>query len=89
MLGGNFKGTGWLVLQSTAQKGSSLVDHEIGVEVFFSPDIVVGEEHFTLKKAYFVPGSTDAAFDGLLGVRALGFHAIAFNQACGAIYLQK
>ncbi len=89
LLGGNFKGTRWLVLQSTTQKGSSLVDHEMGVEVFFSPDIVVGEEHFTPQKAYFVPGSTDAAFDGLLGVRALGFHAIAYNQARGAIYLQK
>jgi len=89
VFGGNFKDSGGLVLRSTSQKGSSVVDEAMGVQVFFAPDIVLDQQHFTVERAYFIPGSTATSFDGLLGVRALGFRAISYDRTRGAIYLQK
>jgi len=40
-------------------------------------------------RAYLVPGSADPAFDGLLGVRALGFRSLSYDQATGTLFLQK
>jgi hypothetical protein len=40
-------------------------------------------------KAYFIQGSKDSAFDGLLGVRALGFRAVSYDQTKRILYLQK
>jgi hypothetical protein len=59
------------------------------VQVLLAPDIVLGGKHFALEKAYLIPGGSHPAFDGILGVRALGFRAIAYDQARAAIYLQK
>jgi hypothetical protein len=50
---------------------------------------VFGGKHFTVEKAYFIPNGSHPAFDGILGVRALGFRAIAYDQARAEIYLQK
>ena len=89
LFGGNFAEAGWLALRNTSQSGASLVDQKMYVQVFFAADIVLGGQHFSEDRAYFVPGSTDPEFDGLLGVRALGFRAVSYDQARGTIYLQK
>jgi hypothetical protein len=89
LLGGNFADLGWLALRNTSQLGRSLVDRKMPVQVFSAPDIILGEQHFSNERAYLVPGSTDPLFDGLLGVRALGFRGLSYDQACGTIYLQK
>jgi hypothetical protein len=89
LLQGSVKGTEGLALRSTAQEASSVADRAIGLKAFITPDIVLGGQHFTVQKAYFVSGTADPRFEGLLGVRALGFRAIAYDQSSRAIYLQK
>jgi hypothetical protein len=89
LLGGNFADLGWLAPRNTSQSGRSLVDREMPVQVFSAPNIILGEQHFSKERAYLVAGSTDPLFDGLLGVRALGFRGLSYDQACGTIYLQK
>jgi hypothetical protein len=89
LLGGNFAELGWLALRNTSQTGRSLLARKMPVQVFSAPDIILGEQHFSNERAYLVPGSTDPLFDGLLGVRALGFRGLSYDQACGTIYLQK
>ncbi|MBZ5661982.1 MAG: retropepsin-like domain-containing protein [Acidobacteriia bacterium] len=87
LFGGNFADLAWLSPRDTSQRGRSLVNREMPVQVFSAPDIVVGERHFSKERAYLVPGSTDPAFDGLLGVRALGFRGLSYDQTCGTIFL--
>jgi predicted aspartyl protease len=89
VLGRNLAQAQRLALRATAQRGSSIADQNMEVQIFFAPDIVFGGKHFILEKAYFIPGGSHPAFDGILGVRALGFRAIAYDQARAAIYLQK
>jgi len=89
ILGGNFGETRRLALWATAQRGSSIADQNMEVQVFVAPDLIFGGKHFSVEKAYFIPGGMYPAFDGILGVRALGFRAIAYDQARAAIYLQK
>lgn len=89
VFGGNFKETDGLGLHNTSQEGSSVADAAVRVQVFFAPDIVFAGHHFRVEKAYFLPGNADPLFDGLLGVRALRFGALAYNRARRLIYLQK
>ncbi len=89
VLGRNLAQAQRLALRATAQRGSSIADQNMEVQIFFAPDIVFGGKHFILEKAYFIPGGSHPGFDGILGVRALGFRAIAYDQARAAIYLQK
>jgi predicted aspartyl protease len=89
LLAGKFAKVGWLALRNTSQSGTSLADQEMYVQVFSAADIILGGQHFSNDRAYFVPGSADPLFDGLLGVRALGFRGLSYDPACGTIYLQK
>jgi hypothetical protein len=89
LFGGNFTEVGWLSLRDTSQSGASLVDRKMFIQVFSAADIILGGQHFSDDRAYFVPGNADPVFDGLLGVRALGFHALSYDQAAGTIYLAK
>jgi hypothetical protein len=89
VLGRNLPDTKRLALRTTRQRGSSVADQGMEVQVFFAPDIALGGKHFTLEKAYFIPDASYPAFDGILGVRALGFRAIAYDQARAALFLQK
>lgn len=89
LLGGNFAEVGWLALRNTSQSGASLGDRRVPVQEFSAPDIILGGQHFGNDRAYFVPGSADPEFDGLLGVRALGFRGLSFDQSCGTIHLKK
>jgi len=89
LFGGNFSEAGWLTLRKTSQSGASLADPGMQIEVFSAPDIVFGGRHFSDDRAYFVPGNADPAFDGLLGVRALGFRSLSYDQPSGTIFLQK
>jgi hypothetical protein len=88
ILGGNFVETGWLALRNASQSGVSVADQEMRIQEFSAPDINLGGQHFSTDTAYFVPGSADPVFDGLLGVRALGFRSLSYDRACGTIYLQ-
>jgi hypothetical protein len=89
VLGRNLPDTKRLALRTTRQRGSSVADQGMEVQVFFAPDIAFGGKHFILEKAYFIPDASYPAFDGILGVRALGFRAIAYDQARARIFLQK
>jgi hypothetical protein len=89
LLGGNFADVGWLALHNTSQWGANFTVQDIQIQVFSAPDIVLGGRHFRTDRAYFVPGSADPVFDGLLGVRALGFRALSYDQASGTIFLNK
>ena len=89
LLGGNFTDVGWLALRNTPQRGENFALQDIPLQVFSAPDIVLGGQHFSTDPAYFLPGSFDPAFDGLLGVRALGFRALSYDQLSGTIFLHK
>jgi hypothetical protein len=89
LFGGNFPEAGWLNLRSTSQTGANLVSQNMDLQVFSAADIIIGGQHFSDGRAYFVPGSTDLLFDGLLGVRALGFRGLSYDQARETIYLQN
>jgi aspartyl protease len=89
LLGGNFAEVGWMGLRDTAQRGTTLADQELHVRKFSAPEIIFGGERFRNDQAYFVPGTADPEFDGLLGVRALGFRGVSFDRASATVYLQK
>jgi len=89
LLGIDLKHSEGIELHSTLQEGSNLNEKPVPVQAFYAPDIVLGDQHFTVKRGYFVSGNSESNFDGLLGVRALGFRAIAYNREREAIYLQK
>jgi hypothetical protein len=89
LLGGNFVEAGWLGLQNTSQRGTSLADDNRDLEVFSAPDILFGGQHFRKDRAYFVPRGADPVFDGVLGVRALGFRALSYDQSSETIFLEK
>lgn len=89
LLGGGFPGQLPLDLKVTSQKGGSLAQDKATIKAFAPADIVIAGQHFQQKKAYFVPGRVDPLFDGLLGVRALGFRAISFNRERMTMYLVR
>lgn len=89
LFGGNFAESGWLALRKTSQSGASLANAGMDLQVFSAPDIILGGRHFNDDRAYFVPGNADPVFDGLLGVRALGFKSLSYDQASETIFLQK
>ena len=88
LLGGNFGEVGWLPLRNTSQSGASLADQTMRIQEFSAPYIRIGGRRFSMDTAYFVPGSADPVFDGLLGVRALGFRSLSYDRARGTIYLE-
>jgi hypothetical protein len=89
LFGGNFTSAELSGLRSTPEEGASVADGAAALRVLPLPNIVLGGRHFTPEKAFFIPDGTDPVFDGLLPVHALGFRAIAFDQARRALYLQK
>lgn len=89
LLGGNFPGPQPFDLHATARKGGGLAADKATIQMFLPADIVLGGQHFEQKKAYFVPGRVDLHFDGLLGVRALGFRAISYNRERMTLYLVR
>jgi predicted aspartyl protease len=89
LFGGNFAEVGWLALRSTSQSGASLIDQKMHVQVFSAANIALGGQQFSADRAYFVPGNADPVFDGLLGIRALGFRALFYDRECETVYLQK
>jgi hypothetical protein len=90
LFGGNFsEDMDWLAPRSTSQSGASLVDPKMRIQVFPASNIILGGQHFSEERAYLVPGSADPAFDGVLGVRALGFRSLSYDAGCETVYLQK
>jgi predicted aspartyl protease len=89
LLGGNIAKQGWLALRNTSQTGTSLVDGNMDIRVIHAPDMILEGQHFSVERVYFIPGRTDPVFDGLLGVRALGFRCLSYDPGSGAIYLQR
>jgi predicted aspartyl protease len=89
ILGGNFADTGWPRLRNASQTGSSIADQNMELKIVSAPDIVIGGKRFSKDHVYVVPGSSDPAFDALLGVRALGFRALSFDRESQTIFLEK
>jgi hypothetical protein len=89
LLGGNFPVPGWPELRNTSERGTSLADRNTDLQIFSAPDILLGGAHFSKEKAYVVPGSTDPVFDGVLGVRALGFRSLSYDQLSQTIFLER
>lgn len=89
IFGGNFTDGRWPNLRNTSQTGVSLVEQKMRVQVFSAANIILGGQHFSDDRAYFVPGNADPEFDGLLGVRALGFRGLSYDRASRTIYLQE
>jgi predicted aspartyl protease len=89
VLGGNLAGPLQFALHTTARQGASVAQRDMDVKEFSARDIELAGEHFSRDKAYFLADGRDPAFDGLLGVRALGFRGISFDQNRQTIYLQK
>jgi hypothetical protein len=87
-LGRNFGDAGLPGLRNISQSGESLADQKMPIQEFSAPNIILGGQHFTKYRAYIVPGGSDPVFDGLLGVRALGFRSLSYDRARGTIYLQ-
>ncbi len=71
------------------QEGVDAIGAAVGVRILHAPDIMIGEQQFHIARAYIVLSGDSTGFDGLLGVRALGFRAIAFNRERELMYLQK
>ncbi len=80
LLGGNFEEAAWPALRNSAQSGVSVASNKVRLQKFSAPDISLGGKHFRNGTAYFVPGSADPVFDGLLGVRALGFRSLSYDR---------
>jgi len=89
LFGGNFTETGWLAVRHTSQSANSLIDQQMRIQEFSAFDITVGDRHFSKDRAYLIPGAADPVFDGLLGVRALGFRGLSYDPARRTLYLQK
>jgi aspartyl protease len=89
LFGGNFAEGGWKGLRNAEETGTTVADRKIAMRRFSAPDILVGEQHFHTQAAYFVPATADPVFDGLLGVRALGFCRLAYDDASKTVYLQN
>jgi predicted aspartyl protease len=88
LLGGNFGEVGGLGLRNTSQSGASLAERKIRIQKFSASGIGLGDRKFDSDSVYFVPGKTDPAFDGLLGVRALGIRKLSYDRACETLYLE-
>jgi hypothetical protein len=89
VLGGNFGDPQQLGLHLTSDHGASVAESKMSVQEFPARDIQLAGQHFSREKAYFLAGPENPGFDGLLGVRALGFRGISFDQARSTLYLQK
>jgi predicted aspartyl protease len=89
VFGRNFPVRQMFALRNTSSQGSNVGDQRLRVQEFAAPDLVIAGQHFPVNKAYLVPDSSDPSFDGLLGLRALGLRAIAYDRSRRQIYLQK
>ncbi len=79
IFGGNFPEAGWLNLRNTSQTGANLMSQKMDLQVFSAADIIIGGNAGD-DRAYFVQGSTDSLFDGLLGVRAWISRSLSYDQ---------
>lgn len=89
LFGENIADVQGLELRKTSRWGASFFEQKIDIQEFSAPDIIIGKRHFSTDRAYFVRGSSDPDFDGLLGVRALGFRALSFDQVSETIFLER
>jgi Aspartyl protease len=89
LLGGNFRDAGWLRLREIPRSRATSTDLVTHMHEFSADDILLGGQHFSKDNAYFIPDTADQQFDGLLGVRALGFRAVSYDRTQQMIYLQK
>lgn len=89
VLGGNQDGFPWLNARRPLRSGGSALDSEMGVEEISVSGIVLGDRAIGGAKVYLVPRKSDAMFDGLLGVRALGVKAISYDAVQQSVYLER
>jgi predicted aspartyl protease len=89
LLAGNSAESNQLVLNRKSQENTDVSGQVMRTQVLFGKNMALGTEHFNLRKVYVLPGNRDPEFDGLLGVRALGFRVVAYNRASATMFLQK
>jgi predicted aspartyl protease len=75
--------------QKASWENQGMAGQTMRTQILFGREIVLGAERFTLAKTYLLPGDRDPAFDGVLGVRALGIRAIAYDRTSALMFLQK
>jgi hypothetical protein len=73
----------------TASITAASVTDKLSVQELPPAEIVVAGKRFSRAKAYWVPGSDTSDFDGLLGVRALGFRSLSFDSEHRTIHLSQ
>ena len=88
LFGGNPKTIAGLALQNTTFEGFGVTGAMVSVRLFYAADIELGGRHFSVAKGYVVPGAIASGLDGLLGVRALSFRAIGYDQSRAVMYLR-
>jgi len=74
---------------STATVTAASVTDKLSVHELAPADIVLAGKKFSRAKTYWVPGSDASDFDGLLGVRALGFRSFSFDSEHRTIHLSQ
>jgi hypothetical protein len=74
---------------STRSTVAASVTDKLSVQELPSAEIVLAGKKFSRAKAYWVPGSDASDFDGLLGVRALGFRSFSFDSEHRTIHLAQ
>jgi hypothetical protein len=87
-LGGNLDEVQQQALRQPIPTGASELDSKMGVRPVPLREMTLGDSQFH-PKAYLVPQTKDPAFDGVLGVRALGLRAIAYDSTRERIYLER
>lgn len=74
---------------STGTAAAASVTDKLWVRELPAAEIVLAGKKFSRAKAYWVPGSDASDFDGLLGVRALGFRSLSFDSEHRTIHLSQ
>jgi predicted aspartyl protease len=70
-------------------KTAASVADRLTVQELPSAEIVLAGKKFSHAKAYWVPGSDTSDFEGLLGVRSLGFRLFSFDREHRTIHLSQ
>lgn len=70
-------------------KTAAGVADRLAVQELPRAEIVLAGKKFSRAKAYWVPGSDASDFEGLLGVRSLGFRLFSFDREHRTIHLSQ
>jgi hypothetical protein len=72
-----------------ATTAAASIADRLSVQELPPAEIVLAGKKFARAKGYWVPGSDTSDFDGLLGVRSLGFRYFSFDTEHRTIHLSQ